>query len=154
MTKLKPKDKAFAKEYVLNGNNAKEAVAKVEGITNGNYAKQKGHRQMKKPEIQAEIQKIAQSIADRIPDDLLIKRHKELLNKREYQTFEGESEDVGPDSQAVSKGLDMAYKLKGSYAAEKSLNVNVSINAENRDKIISLAKEVSNKLMEDEIKNS
>ena len=29
------------------------------------------------------------------------------------------------DTQAISKGLDMAYKLKGSYAAEKKVNLNV-----------------------------
>lgn len=41
-----------------------------------------------------------------LPDAFLAKKHKELLNKKE----KGEV-----DTQAVSKGLDMAYKLKGRY---------------------------------------
>ncbi len=47
-----------------------------------------------------------------LPDELLAKRHRELLNKREEKRDE-------PETQAVTKGLDMAYKLKGSYAPEK-----------------------------------
>jgi len=53
-----------------------------------------------------------------LPDSALAKKHRELLNKREYITIDGESEDVGPETQAVSKALDMAYKLKGKYVNE------------------------------------
>lgn len=53
-----------------------------------------------------------------LPDSALAKRHRELLNKREYRTVGEESEDAGPETQAVSKALDMAYKLKGRYADE------------------------------------
>lgn len=56
-----------------------------------------------------------------LPDDLLAQKHQELLNKTEI------TGDI--DTQAVSKGLDMAYKLKGSYAAEKTLNVTVELDA-------------------------
>lgn len=65
-----------------------------------------------------------------LPDDLLAKRHKELLNKRNYElvpryeqdpnnkkktikTFE--KIDLGPDTTAVAKGLDLAYKVKGTF---------------------------------------
>lgn len=61
-----------------------------------------------------------------LPDSLLGKRHKELLNKREHiaknnnETHEIEVLDTGePDTNAVKAGLDMAYKLKGKYAPEK-----------------------------------
>ena len=50
-----------------------------------------------------------------LPDSALAKKHRELLNKREYRTFYGNSEDIGPETQAVSKALDMAYRLKGRY---------------------------------------
>lgn len=61
-----------------------------------------------------------------LPDSLLAERHQELLNKRElvktYNKEDGSTtveETQYPDTQAVKAGLDMAYKLKGSYEAEK-----------------------------------
>ena len=60
-----------------------------------------------------------------LPDDLLAERHKELLNKREYRkkvdpTSKKETyEDIGPDTTAAVKALDMAYKLKGQYKEDK-----------------------------------
>ena len=66
-----------------------------------------------------------------LPDSALAKKHRELLNKREYITIDGDSEDIGPETQAVSKALDMAYKLKGRYSDEsregnKTLIINIS----------------------------
>ena len=58
-----------------------------------------------------------------IPDDLLAKKHKELLTiPKKVRTFikgdlTNEYEEL--DSNAVSKGLDMGYKLKGKYVPEK-----------------------------------
>ena len=58
-----------------------------------------------------------------LPDSLLAKRHRELLNKREL---------LGAvDTQAVSKGLDMAYKIKGRYfdaESDKDIQFGVVIN--------------------------
>lgn len=58
------------------------------------------------------------------PDEFLAKKHKQLLNKQEVviKSYEGENEIVKTgeiDREAVRAGLDMAYKLKGKYAAEK-----------------------------------
>ena len=68
-----------------------------------------------------------------LPDKLLATRHKQLLNKKEVKTtFNHELGEFVPiktgeiDKEAVSKGLDMAYKLKGSYAPEKRLNLNLN----------------------------
>ena len=69
-----------------------------------------------------------------IPDSLLAKRHKELLNKREVvKEFSHEQGEYlqkvidQPDTNAVKAGLDMGYKLKGKYAAEKHINLNIPI---------------------------
>lgn len=51
------------------------------------------------------------AIADLIPDELLSEKHLALLNKQDA--------DGNIDVQAVKAGLDMGYKLKGSYAPEK-----------------------------------
>lgn len=83
-----------------------------------------------------------------LPDSALAKKHRELLNKREYRTIEGESEDVGPETQAVSKALDMAYKLKGLYknteeASQKTLIVVVTGETAQRYAIPSIAEDSS-----------
>ena len=58
-----------------------------------------------------------------LPDKLLAKKHKELLTvpKKIRRFIKGdlESEYEELDSNAVRAGLDMAYKLKGSYKPEK-----------------------------------
>lgn len=68
---------------------------------------------------------------ENMPDELLTTRHAELLNKREKTVLKVGDEtvtiDLGVDVQAVSKGLDMAYKLKGSYAPEKSVRVDLKV---------------------------
>lgn len=59
-----------------------------------------------------------------LPDKLLQKRHKQLLNKREFIAIGKKGErkvlktgEMDPD--AVAKGLDMAYKLKDRYPRQK-----------------------------------
>lgn len=82
-----------------------------------------------------------------IPDSLLLRKHKELLNKTEViYSKEGEliREDI--DAQAVSKGLDMGYKLKGRYAPQES-NVHLDDKLPDTD-ITQLADEAS-KLLKD-----
>src|SRR3990167_6799305 len=71
---------------------------------------------------------------EHIPDELLAKRHKELLNKREvikeYSHEQGEYVQRvtdQPETNAVKAGLDMGYILKGKYAPEKHFNVNIPV---------------------------
>jgi hypothetical protein len=52
-------------------------------------------------------------MAEHLPDDLLAKKHHEFLNSKR--------EDIGV------KALDMGYKLKGSYAPEKSQALNLIV---------------------------
>lgn len=63
---------------------------------------------------------------EHVSEDLLARRHNELLNKREgkYVTYgrgrnrRTEFIDRGPDVTAVSRGLEMGYKLRGKFVAE------------------------------------
>lgn len=48
-----------------------------------------------------------------LPDDKLGRKHDQLLNDQE--------------SNVQVKALDMAYKLKGKYAPEKALNLNMNL---------------------------
>ena len=82
-----------------------------------------------------------------LPDKKLLKRHNELLDKKESIAIwkVGEREVLitdQPDSSAVARGLDMAYKLKRRYPAEKDFgNTNIAIvnvikfDKDQRDKI-------------------
>lgn len=46
-----------------------------------------------------------------LPDDMVLQRHEQIIQE-------------GEDKDAV-KGIDMAYKLKGAYAPEKHVNLNL-----------------------------
>lgn len=48
-----------------------------------------------------------------LPEDHLAERHRELLDS--------------PKGETANKALDMAYKLKGSYAPDKSININAEL---------------------------
>jgi hypothetical protein len=72
---------------------------------------------------------------EHLPDDVLAKVHREglMASKNIYKNNNesGEIENVGqePDYSVRHKYLDSAYKLKGSYAAEKTTSLNLNIDA-------------------------
>jgi hypothetical protein len=117
--KLSLKQKRFIAEYLKDGNGTKAALVAYD--TKDYFtANAIAVENLQKPSIE-------NAIAEALPDELLKERHLELLNKREvvsYKkddgTYEREMIDQ-PDTMAVSKGLDMAYKIKGSYAPEKQI---------------------------------
>lgn len=143
--RLKPNDKKFVEELVKNGGNATKAVKKVYGVKSENYAAVKGNRLIRKDKIIEEIERVA----DHIPNKLLVETHLDLLKAKEVQRFifptrlkDDEIMDIVADagftvitirpsplgkmafysianSRARKDGLDMAYKLKGSYEAEE-----------------------------------
>lgn len=119
--KLTKQDKKFVEVIVETGNQTL-AVKKAYGIKDDNVAGNKGTRLLRK----AKIQKAIMSIADSIPDSLIIEKHLALLNKEEViaknnvSTHEVEIIPTGQiDTNAVKAGLDMAYKIKGTYANVK-----------------------------------
>ena len=103
---LTKKEKGFVKDFVKTGNGVKAALKNyntTDYSTAGNIASEN----LNKPKIINAVK----SLADRIPDELVIERHIDLLNAR---TILGQL-----DPTAVKAGVDMAYKLKGSYAPDK-----------------------------------
>lgn len=118
--RIKPtkKEGDFAKEYAKTGNGT-QAILKTYNTKDPKTASVMAVENLAKPRIQ----KLILSIADKIPDELLVKKHLELLNvpkvKRVYIKGEMMSEVEETDSQAIGKGLDMAYKIKGYYAPDK-----------------------------------
>ena len=103
--KLSKKEREFAQEYAKTGNGVQSAL-KVYDTKSYKTASTIADANLAKPRIQEKIL----SIAEQIPDDLLVVKHLALLNKRDKR---------GIDTLAVKSGLEMAYKLKGSFAPEK-----------------------------------
>lgn len=111
MTGLTKKEEGFVRDYIETDNATKAALNNYD-TDDENTAAVIGHRKLRSVKIQNAIK----SIADRIPDELLEKVHLEGL----------EATDEGfPDYSVRHKYLDSAYKLKGIYAPDKSINVNL-----------------------------
>jgi len=130
MDKLTKQEQTFVKEIIETGNGTQSALKAFRPKPkNDNAAGVKAYEKLRNPKIQEAIL----SIAERIPDELLEKVHLEGLNagKRVFKNNNetGEIEDLGvePDYAIRHKYLDSGYKLKGSYAAEKNINLNVNI---------------------------
>lgn len=140
MKRLTKKQKGFVKDYV-NGETGTQAA-----LNNYNIHSQGGKiskeiiaaniasETLEKPYIQDAIKSIAESI----PNELIIKKHLALLNKKEYITKNnittGNIDVISTgeiDTQAVKAGLDMAYKLKGFYSAEKEAPQVIQVNIQN-----------------------
>ena len=65
-----------------------------------------------------------------IPDDLLARKHQELLNKKVmFVSGKGKARKTLAtkeiDATAVAKGLDLAYKIKNKYPAERVIDEGV-----------------------------
>lgn len=116
--KLSKKEKGFVKDWLETGNGVQSALKNYD-TDDYSTAGVIAHENLKKP-------KIIKLISDMLPDELLAEKHLKLLNKQQVQlknnVSSGEIDIIQTgeiDPMAVAKGLDMAYKLKGSYAPEK-----------------------------------
>lgn len=110
---LTKKRRGFVKDYLETGNGTL-AVMENFDVVKPKTASIMASELLDDPKVQKAIQ-------DAIPDELLAEKHLALLRK-----MNGDDIDVN----SVRSGLDMAYKLKGSYAPEKSVSTNLNITAE------------------------
>ena len=126
---LTKKQRSFVKEYAKNENGTQAVIKAKYDVKDSIVAKSIATENLTKPYIIEAVKLEKQSLADSIPDELLTERHIELLNKREtfVNIVNNSKVDLGPDTQAVKAGLEMGYRLKGSYAPEKSLHLGLSL---------------------------
>lgn len=145
---LTKQDVKFVEEYIAHGNATKAAQEAYPTVKTYNSAAMKGSRNLKDVRIQ-----------DAIEDALLYQHHIQLFKakKVDYFTFPKDMSDedivkhvneVGikvitvrttdkskmafyavPDAQAIKGALDLAYKIKGAYAPDKHINVNVDVDS-------------------------
>jgi hypothetical protein len=79
----------------------------------------------KKPGELINTKSFQQLLKEALPDDLLTSKHRELLNAEVKVYRKGELETQRMDTEAVARALDMGYKLKGAYAPERQIVLNL-----------------------------
>ena len=142
--KITKKQKDFADEYLKTGNGTQSAL-KAYDTTDAHTAGSIAIENLEKPVVINYIQ-------ERLPDDLLTEKHLEGLNagKKVFKNNNatGEIEEVGfePDYAVRHKYLDTAYKIKGSYAPEKKVNLNANVEIKDNTEAQKLAEEYEEKL--------
>lgn len=132
-TGLTKKEKGFVKDYVETENGTQSVLNNYD-TEDANSAGVIASQNLKKVRIQEAIQELKSTIAEALPDELLIAKHLEGLEagktiyRNNVSTKEVEEVGYEPDYLVRHKYLDSAYKIKGSYAAEKSVNLNLTAN--------------------------
>jgi hypothetical protein len=126
LPKLTKKREGFVKDFVETGN-ATEAVVRNYDVKDRNVAKTVGSELLTFPNVIEAVEIIKKSLADAIPDELVTEKHIALLNKKEmkrtfnHDTGEWIEVETGEvDTQAVSKGVEMAYKLKKAFGENET----------------------------------
>jgi len=136
MEKLSKQDQEFVKEVAITGNQTQSAK-KAYGIENDGYARVKGHKQITKDNIVQAVEEVKKTLAERIPDELLEEVLLEGLGaskevwKNNNESGEIEKVSDEPDYAVRHKYLDTSIKLKGLYAPEKSVNLDINVDITN-----------------------
>lgn len=140
--RLSKKQRGFIKDYVETGNGTKAALKNYD-TKEYHVAQSIASENLSKPII-------INAIDEALSDELLAKVHKEGLEAQKvisanitYGDADEKTNDFieVPDHATRAKFLDMGYKVKGRYAAEKHLNVDVYI--EVSDDIKALAEKLN-----------
>lgn len=118
LAKLTKKQRGFVKDYVETENGTQSALKNYD-VNNAGTASAIAVENLQKPLITEAIIEVKKSIAERLPDEFLLEVHLDGLSADN----KGE-----PDYAVRHKYLDTAYKLKGSFAPEKGIQLNVDMN--------------------------
>lgn len=113
------KQKKAIKELVENGGTSVSQAMRNAGYSDATA---------KTPQKLTESDGWRELMAKHLPDDLLATVHEEGLKA----TFTDKFNTAAPDFSTRQKYLDTAYKLKGSYAPDKTLNLNVDLTIDNQ----------------------
>ena len=112
---LSPKERRFIREYLSNGGNQTRAAIEAGYGNTEESSATLGSRLLRKVEIQEAIEKML-TVAG-VDDETLTRcLYEGLLAVRVEECFR----DFYPDYPTRAKYLDMAFRLKGSYAKLKS----------------------------------
>lgn len=135
-TRPTKKEHKFVQEWVEHGNGTRAALVAYD-TTSENTAAAIASENLRKP-------KIIKAIEDALPDHILNQVHLEgLYATKPVFSKEGTMVQEDADFATRAKYLDMAYKRRGLYAAEKSVNLNIDTTQEPTDRIKELAKRMN-----------
>jgi len=132
MEELTKQEQNFVKEVAITDNKT-QAVVKAYKVKDPDYAGVKGHRLIRKDKIKKAVAEVKKTIADQIPDELLVKTHLEGLKAGKHiyknNNESGEIEDLGVEADYATrhKYLESGYKVKGTFAPDKNINLNVNL---------------------------
>lgn len=128
--KLTKKQKGFVKEYIKTGNGTQSALANYD-TDDYSTAGMIASENLNKPKIQIALE-------EALPTETLYEIHREgLFASKPYYNEAGDKIAEDADYNIRHKYLDTAYKLKGSYAPDKSVTLHVT--AEPSDRIKEIA---------------
>lgn len=134
MTLADTKARRFAKEYLKNGMNAKAALRAIEP----KYRDLSNLKQQRVAEVKASRllsnDKVKMSMAEIMDENGLSDADIEKLLKRNAK----QSKNIPASNQA----LDMSLKIKGHYAPEKKLSLNVDIQGSIDEEITDLMTQI------------
>lgn len=156
--RLTKKQKGFIRDYIKTESATQAALSNydIKSKTPELVAAVIGNENLNKPYI-------AQAIAEALPDELLAKVHLEGLQATKRSGIggmkigigtDGKVNDLGhteidePDYAVRHKYLDSAYKIKGTYAPEKSVSLNIQTITEDNPEIAKLRQEFDSKAKE------
>lgn len=128
--KITKKRKGFAKDYVETGN-ATEAAVRNFNVKDRDVARRVGSELLTFPDVIEEVDKVQKTIAESLTEPLLAKVHLEGLGatrevwKNNNKTGKVELVGSEPDYAVRHKYLDSAYRVRGDFAPDRSINVNV-----------------------------
>lgn len=135
--RLTKKEQTFVNKYLETGHGVQSALAAYD-TEDYNTAGAIASENLRKPKIIDAIQKA-------LSDDLLSKVHLEGLFATKPVIVKTETGieviDETADFQVRAKYLDMAYKIKGSYAPEKRVTLNIE--SEPSERIKKLAEKLN-----------
>ncbi len=128
-TIITTQDKQFVEKYIETGNGT-VAVQEAFDIEDPNYAGVKANRLLRNDKIQ-------KAIEEALPDDILNAVHLEgLYATRPIYSPKGDLVAEDADFAVRAKYLELAYKRRGLFAPDRSVNVNVEVEASPRLKAL------------------
>lgn len=102
---------------------------------------------LKNPKQVIDTKGVQEELEKLLPDYLITEKHLELLNKKEIVVNKDSGIIyTGQPHSDVKGALDMAYKVKGSYAPTKTENLNLNLSKEITPKEEEIAKKANDDL--------
>ena len=129
----KVKTRILAQEYLSNGLNATKAVKKYKPNLSNKVAGITASRMLDNDRFKNSLQEVMEEQG--ITDDLLLKEHKKVIIQSKHLP-------------SKNTAIDMAYKLKGSYAPDKKQVSNLNININDSEQVLKRLKDLRDELKE------